>query len=118
MSFYKHPLDDIHVGDYVVLEVSNANVGEPDYTYQVSGEVHLYDGVHAVGRNGIGEGKIIEHRRRPLPTTFASHIRYPNSGVQWVKTTGDYWQADDGRRAEADELAPGWLLVRDAKVKP
>lgn len=113
MSYYKHPLDDIDVGDYVVLEMITSG----DYTYQVSGTVRIFDGVKAVGKNGIGDGKVTEHRRRPLPTAFGSHIRYPISGVEWVKTTGDRWRADDGGARKASELPNGWVLVRDAGVK-
>lgn len=118
MSYYKHPLDDIDVGDYVVLEVTSSLVGEEEYTYQVSGHVRKHDGVKAVGRNGIGEGKIIEHRPRPLPTAFASHVRYGPSGVEWVKTTHNYWRSDDGRYLPAEDMKPGWILVRDAGAKP
>lgn len=114
MSYYKHPLDDIDVGDYVVLEMITSG----DYTYQVSGTVRIFDGVKAVGRNGIGDGKVIEHRPRPLPTAFGSHIRYGNSGTEWVKTIGDWWRSDDGRVWRSQELKPGWVLVRDAGVKP
>lgn len=117
MSYYKHPLDHIHVGDYVVLEVTSALIGEEPYTYQVSGTVRKHDGVDAVGRNGIGEGKIIQHVPRPLPETFGSHIRYARTGVEWVRVT-KVWMASDGSVREASAMAPGWFLVRDAGVKP
>lgn len=114
LSHYRHPLDGIHVGDYVALEVTVDCVGEEAYTYEVSGTVRKHDGVKAVGRNGLGEGKIIEHRPRPLPTAFGSHIRYPESGVEYLKTSGDYWRGDNGSCARRTELLPGWVLVRDA----
>jgi hypothetical protein len=117
MSYYKHPLDDIDVGDYVVLEVTGEDEGDEPYVYQVSGTVRKHDGVKAVGRNGIGEGKIIEHRPRPLPTAFASHIRYSN-GVELVKTLGENWRSNDGRNFLDREVKPGWILVRDAGVRP
>lgn len=113
MSYYKNPLDDIDVGDYVVLEMITSG----DYTYQVSGTVRIFDGVKAVGRNGIGDGKIIEHRPRPLPTAFGSHIRYPETGVEWVKTTATYWRSNAGSVRAAGAMSPGWVLVRDAEVK-
>lgn len=116
MSYYKHPLDDIDVGDYVVLEVSSEYVGEEPYVYQVSGTVRKHDGVKAVGRNGIGEGKIIEHRPRPLPTTFGSHIKYTN-GLELVKTMGENWRSNDGRNFLDREIKPGWILARDAGAK-
>lgn len=117
MSYSKHPLDDIHVGDYVVLEVTVSYVGEEPYVYTVSGTVRKYDGVKCVGINGIGGEKIIEHRPRPLPTAFASHIRYAN-GAEWVKTTGDWWRSDTGTHRESRQMPPGWVLVRDAGAKP
>lgn len=113
MSFYKHPLDDIHVGDYVEMECSGKYVGEPDYVYKISGPVRLFEGVKAVGRNGLGDGKILVHTPRPLPTAFASHVRYKN-GTEWVKTTGDWWRSDTGLHKEWREMLPGWVLVRDA----
>lgn len=116
MSLYKHPLDDIHEGDYVVMEVT-AKWDEPDYIYTISGPVRMHDGVKAVGRNGLGEGKIIEHRQRPLPTAFGSHIRYPGAGVEWVKTSADYWCSDEGKSYRTLDMRPGWVLVRDAGVK-
>lgn len=112
MSYYKNPLDDIDVGDYVVLEMITSGT----YTYQVSGTVRLFDGVKAVGRNGIGDGKIIEHRPRPLPTTFGSHIKYTN-GLELVKTMGENWRSNDGRNFLDREIKPGWILVRDAGTK-
>lgn len=116
MSESSHPNDKIDVGDYVVLEVSSAYDCDQPYVYQVSGTVRKHDGVKAVGRNGIGEGKIIEHRPRPLPTAFASHIRYSN-GVELVKTLGENWRSNDGRNFLDREVKPGWILVRDAGAK-
>lgn len=116
MSYYKNPLDDIDVGDYVVLEVNGSLAGE-EYTYQVSGHVRMDDGVKAVGRNGLCEGKIIEHRPRPLPTAFGSHIRYPETGVEWVKTTATYWRSNAGSVRAAEAMLTGWVLVRDAEEK-
>lgn len=110
MSYYKNPMDDIDVGDYVVLEIITSG----EYTYQVSGTVRIFDGVKAVGRSGVGDGKIIEHRPRPLPTAFGSHIRYPESGLELVKTTGDVWRGDDGSMRKAVGLPSGWVLIRNA----
>lgn len=118
MSFYRHPLDDIHVGDYVSMEVNANYVGEEPYTYTISGIVRMHDSVKCVGREGLGAGKILEHRPRPLPTAFGSHIRYPRSGVEFVKTTGDIWRSDDGKALRAEHIRPGWVLVRDAGEKP
>lgn len=117
MSYFKHPLDDIHVGDYVEMEVTTNYVGEEPYTYRLSGIVRIHDRVKCIGREGLGAGKIIEHRPRPLPNAFGSHIRYPESGVEFVKTTGDVWRGDDGQVLRADHLLPGWVLVRDAGTK-
>lgn len=117
MSYYKHPLDDIHVGDHVVMEVTERWHGEESYTFQVSGQVRKYDGVKCIGRHGLGDGKIIEHRPRPLPTTFGSHIRYPDTGVEWVKTHGENWVSSKGGHRLNREIGPGWVLVHDAAVK-
>lgn len=116
MSYYKHPLDGIHVGDYVAMEVVTM-VDSHAYAYQVSGEVRIYDGVKAVGCTGLGGGRIIEHRTRPLPTAFGSHIRYPETGVEWVKTTASYWRSNAGSVRAANVMRAGWVLVRDAGLK-
>lgn len=116
MSESRNPLDAIHVGDYVVLEVSSAYDCDVPYVYQVSGPVRRHEGIKAVGRNGIGEGRIIEHRPRPLPTTFGSHVKYPN-GSEWVKVNGENWRSETGGSRLNREMAHDWVLIRDAEVK-
>ena len=116
MSFYKHPLDDIHVGDYVEVEFNGGYVGEPDYMYTIKGPVRIHDGVKSVGRNGLGEGKILVHQQRPMPTAFGSHIRYPN-GAEWVKVDGEHWRSDAGGWRLNREMPRNWVLIRDAEVK-
>lgn len=116
MSYYRHPLDDIHVGDYVEMECSGKYVGEPDYMYRVSGPVRIFEGVKAVGRNGLGDGKILVHTPPPLPAAFGSHIQYPN-GREWVKVDGEHWRSDAGGWRLNREMPRGWVLIRDAENK-
>lgn len=116
MSYYPRHNDHINVGDFVRMEVKSEALGE-DYTYEVSGKVRKYQGVKAVGLNGIGEGKILEHIARALPTAFASHVRYPCTGEEWVKTSDDYWRSSDGVSRKAKDMNPDWVLVRDNGVK-
>ena len=114
MSFHKHPLDDIHVGDYVEIEVTAKYGGDPDYTYTVKGPVRVYDSTKAVGRNGIGEGKIVVHTPRSIPTAFGTRIRYPY-GDQWVKIDGENWRSETGKSRLSREMAHGWIMVYDAE---
>lgn len=109
---YNHPLDDIYVGDYVVMELTLYEGDEP-YVYQVSGHVRKHDGVKAVGCHGLGAGKIIEHRSRPLPRAFGSRVQYSN-GVRWVKLHGESWASSTGFRRLDREMGPGWVLLHDA----
>ena len=111
MSYYPRHNDHIHVGDFVRMEVKSET--DEDYTYEVSGPVRRYQGVKAVGMNGIGAGKILEHIPRPLPTKFASHVRYPEDGEEWVKTSDIYWRSSTGRSHRAENMDPGWVLIRD-----
>lgn len=116
MSFSRHPLDDIHVGDYVVLEVAASYAGEEPCTYRVSGTVRMYDRVKCVGINGLGGGKIVEHRPRSLPTAFGSRLKYP-VGTEWVKVDGENWRSDTGYNRLNREMGHDWILLHDAGAK-